>query len=234
MENIEIITVNGEQYVYAAPLYNYINKEELDKLKEEEDDEELQYQSYYYKDFKSKLRYYGFRKHRDIFSGRELDVVEEKENGYLITLYSAMMYCMLCNNTYSMELAKYFLYKIKTKDTPKMVYEDFKELENTKPELKLVTKVHKYETEEDTNTFDSYKERMLNDNYILTNFTIYKSEEDDLYKAISVFRKNAPAEENKLEKALDELKKLSKEEIEKQFEKYFKKFEKVKDKKIRE
>ena len=36
MENIEIITVNGEQYVYAAPLYNYINKEELDKLKEEE------------------------------------------------------------------------------------------------------------------------------------------------------------------------------------------------------
>lgn len=233
MENIEIITVNGEQYVYAAPLYNYINKEELDKLKEEEDDEELQYQSYYYKDFKSKLRYYGFRKHRDIFSGRELDVVEEKENGYLITLYSAMMYCMLCNNTYSMELAKYFLYKIKTKDTPKMVYEDFKELESTKPELKLVTKVHKYETEEDTNTFDSYKERMLNDNYILTNFTIYKSEEDDLYKAISVFRKNAPAEENKLEKALDELKKLSKEEIEKQFEKSFKKFEKVKYKKNR-
>ena len=233
MENIEIITVNGEQYVYAAPLYNYINKEELDKLKEEEDDEELQYQSYYYKDFKSKLRYYGFRKHRDIFSGRELDVVEEKENGYLITLYSAMMYCMLCNNTYSMELAKYFLYKIKTKDTPKMVYEDFKELESTKPELKLVTKVHKYETEEDTNTFDSYKERMLNDNYILTNFTIYKSEEDNLYKAISVFRKNAPAEENKLEKALDELKKLSKEEIEKQFEKSFKKFEKVKYKKNR-
>lgn len=234
MENIEIITVNGEQYVYAAPLYNYINKEELDKLKEEEDDEELQYQSYYYKDFKSKLRYYGFRKHRDIFSGRELDVVEEKENGYLITLYSAMMYCMLCNNTYSMELAKYFLYKIKTKDTPKMVYEDFKELESTKPELKLVTKVHKYETEEDTNTFDSYKERMLNDNYILTNFTIYKSEEDDLYKAISVFRKNAPAEENKLEKALDELKKLSKEEIEEQFEKSFKKFEKIKYKKIGE
>ena len=154
MENIEIITVNGEQYVYAAPLYNYINKEELDKLKEEEDDEELQYQSYYYKDFKSKLRYYGFRKHRDIFSGRELDMIEEKENGYLITLYSAMMYCMLCNNTYSMELAKYFLYKIKTKDTPKMVYEDFKELEKTKPELNLVTKVHKYETEEDTNTFD--------------------------------------------------------------------------------
>lgn len=233
MENIEIITVNGEQYVYAAPLYNYINKEELDKLKEE-DDEELQYQSYYYKDFKSKLRYYCFRKHRDIFSGRELDVVEEKENGYLITLYSAMMYCMLCNNTYSMELAKYFLYKIKTKDTPKMVYEDFKELENTKPELKLITKVHKYETEEDTNTFDSYKERMLNDNYILTNFTIYKSEEDDLYKAISVFRKNAPAEENKLEKALDELKKLSKEEIEEQFKKSFKKFEKVKYKKIGE
>lgn len=234
MENIEIITVNGEQYVYAAPLYNYINKEELDKLKEEEDDEELQYQSYYYKDFKSKLRYYGFRKHRDIFSGRELDMVEEKENGYLITLYSAMMYCMLCNNTYSMELAKYFLYKIKTKDTPKIVYEDFKELESTKPELKLVTKVHKYETEEDTNTFDSYKERMLKNNYILTNFTIYKSEEDDLYKAISVFRKNAPAEENKLEKALDELKKLSKEEIEEQFEKSFKKFEKVKYKKIGE
>ena len=42
MENIEIITVNGEQYVYAAPLYNYINKEELDKLKEEEDDEQRQ------------------------------------------------------------------------------------------------------------------------------------------------------------------------------------------------
>lgn len=234
MENIEIITVNGEQYVYAAPLYNYINKEELDKLKEEEDDEELQYQSYYYKDFKSKLRYYGFRKHRDIFSGRELDVIEEKENGYLITLYSAMMYCMLCNNTYSMELAKYFLYKIKTKDTPKMVYEDFKELEETKPELNLITKVHKYETEEDTNTFDSYKQSMLDKNYILTNFTVYKSEEDNLYKAISVFKKNAPAEENKLKKSLEELKKLSKKEIEEQFEKSFKKFEKVKYKKIGE
>ena len=234
MEHIEIITVNGEQYVYAAPLYNYINKEELDKLKEEEDDEELQYQSYYYKDFKSKLRYYGFRKHRDIFSGRELDMIEEKENGYLITLYSAMMYCMLCNNTYSMELAKYFLYKIKTKDTPKMVYEDFKELEKTKPELNLVTKVHKYETEEDTDTFDSYKQSMLDKDYILTNFTVYKSEEDNLYKAISVFRKNAPAEENKLKKSLDELKKLSKKEIKEQFEKSFKKFEKVKYKKIGE
>ena len=49
-----------------------------------------------------------------------------------------MMYCMLCNNTYSMELAKYFLYKIKTKDTPKMVYEDFKELEETKMKLRNV------------------------------------------------------------------------------------------------
>ena len=234
MENIEIITVNGEQYVYAAPLYNYINKEELDKLKEEEDNEELQYQSYYYKDFKSKLRYYGFRKHRDIFSGRELDVIEEKENGYLITLYSAMMYCMLCNNTYSMELAKYFLYKIKTKDTPKDVYADFKELEETKPELNLVTKVHKYETDEETEEFERYKEKMLNDNYVLTNFTIYKSESDDLYKAISVFRKNAPAEKNKLKKSLNELKKLSKKEIKEQFEKSFKKFEKVKYKKIGE
>jgi len=133
-----------------------------------------------------------------------------------------------------MELAKYFLYEIKTKDTPKDVYADFKELEEAKPELNLVTKVHKYETDEETEEFERYKEKMLNDNYVLTNFTIYKSESDDLYKVISVFRKNAPAEENKLKKALNELKKLSKKEIEEQFEKSFKKFEKVKYKKIGE